>query len=289
MELKDIKDVLTFAAFRPEPDNSGAPWAKRFQGNRVLLLNIGKDEVSWRSIGKKGEFENSGSDEGEFGEVAQRHADEWRAMTDHGWVAVSINHRFIMNLERNLPRKPGYRQTIRVNPKQILGAKYDRGKTYGIHHSPTSNASLVLACDESLIKSIEEVLKNNGLKAARISVGLFAMAIRMVTLVADKKELSAMKDLLMIAACKGSISALRQKAGQWVELRCRAGLDAEDPTQALQMIAPFLNTATPDTRVLFMNHETDSRFAETLKPKLQNLMVVDITEQDQLWSTLLER
>ena len=289
MELKDIKDVLTFAAFRPDPDNSGTPWSKRFEGRRVLLLNIGKDEVSWRSVGKKGEFEGGGSDEGEFPEVAQRHADEWRAMTDNGWVAVSINQRFIMNLERNLPRKPGYRKMLRTNPKQILAAKFDRGKVYGIHHSPTTNASLVLACDESLVKSIEEVLKNNSLKAARISVGLFAMTTRMVSMVAEKKELSAMSDLLLIAACKGSISALRQKAGQWFELRCRAGLDSEDPSQALQMISPFLNSATPETRVLFMNHETESRFAETLKPQLQNLMVVDITEKDQLWSTLMDR
>jgi hypothetical protein len=289
MELKDIKDVLSFAAFRPEPDNSGAPWEKRFQGSRVLLLNIGRDEVSWRSVGKKGDFEISGSDEGEFGEVISRQAEEWRTMTDNGWVAVSINHRFIMSLERNLPRKPGYRQMLKTNPKQILGAKYDRGKAYGIHHSATTNASLVLACDESLVKSIEEVLKSNGFRAARISVGIFAMINRMVTMVGEKKELSEMKDLLLLASCKGSIAALRQKGGQWSELRCRAGLDAEDPSQALQMIAPFLNTSTPDTRVLFMNNETESRFAETLKPQLQNLMVVDITEKDQLWSTLIDR
>ena len=289
MELKDIKDVLSFAAFRPEPDNSNAPWAKRFQGRRVLLLNIGKDDVSWRSVGKKGDFESSGSDEGEFAEVAQRHAEEWRGLTDNGWVAVSINHRFIMNLERNLPRKPGYRKVLRTNPKQILGAKYDRGKVYGIHQSVNTNASLVLACDESLVKSIEETLKNNSLRAARISVGLFAMTCRMVEMVGEKKELSEMSDLLLVAACKGSISALRQKGGQWSELRCRAGLDSEDPGQALQMIAPFLNTATPETRVLFMNHETESRFAEALKPQLQNLMVVDITETDQLWSTMMDR
>lgn len=289
MELKHIKEVLSFAAFRPEPENGNASWAKRFHGNRVLLLNIGRNQVTWRSINKKGEFEDSGSDEGDFGEVAARYADQWRALTDNSWVGVSINHRFIINLERNLPRKPGYRTLLRTAPKQILGAKYDRGKSYGIHHSPDTNSSLLLACDESLIKSTEEILKNVGLRPARIGVGLFTMMTQMVTMVGEKKELAAMSDLLMIGACSGSICALRQKSGQWSELRCRAGLDAENPTQALQMIAPFLNSATPETRVLFMNHELESRFAETLKPQLKNLMVVDVTEIDQLWSSFIQR
>ncbi len=286
MELKDIKDVLTFAAFRPEPDNSNAPWAKRFPGRRVLMLSLSKDKVNWRSIDKKGQFEDFGSDEGDFADVAARNGEEWRAMTDNGWVGISINHRFMINLERNLPRKPGYRTMMRTNAKQILGAKYDRGKTYGIHHSPTSNSSLLLACDESLVKTTEEVLKNTNLRAARIGVGLFSMTKQLVSMVEEKKELAAMEDLLLITACSGSICALRQKSGQWSELRCRAGLDPEDPTQAVQMVAPFLNTATANTRVLFMNNETESRFGEIFKAHLKGLMVVDVTETDQLWSAM---
>ena len=286
MELKDIKDVLSFAAFRPEPDNSNSPWEKRFSSRRVLLMSLCKEQVTWRSINKKGEFEDSGSDEGDFAEVAARNGEEWRSLTDNGWVGVSINHRFMINLERNLPRKPGYRTMMRTNAKQILGAKYDRGKSYGIQHSPTSNSSLLLACDESLVKSTEEVLKNTNLRAARIGVGLFSMTTHLVSMVEEKKELAAMEDLLLVTACSGSICVLRQKSGQWSELRCRAGLDPEDPTQALQMVAPFLTTATANTRVLFMNNETESRFAETFKAQLKGLMVVDVTETDQLWSAM---
>ena len=45
MKLKDVKDVLTFAAFRPEPDDSTAPWSKRFPRQRSLLLNF---DQTWR-------------------------------------------------------------------------------------------------------------------------------------------------------------------------------------------------------------------------------------------------
>ncbi len=53
MKLKDIKDVLTFAAFRPEPDDSSASWSKRFPKKRSLLLNIGRETVSWQGGGEE--------------------------------------------------------------------------------------------------------------------------------------------------------------------------------------------------------------------------------------------
>ena len=47
MKLKDLKDVLTFRSFRPEPDDSSSPWGKRFVRENTLALNIGRRRVSW--------------------------------------------------------------------------------------------------------------------------------------------------------------------------------------------------------------------------------------------------
>lgn len=64
MLLAEIKSVLTFAAFNPEPDDSNVSWAKRFEGHKSLLINVSRSQTSWRSINKKGRFEDGGVMEG---------------------------------------------------------------------------------------------------------------------------------------------------------------------------------------------------------------------------------
>ena len=71
--LDDIKGVLSFAAFRPDPDDADISWAKRFNARRSLLLNVSRTHTTWRSINKRGKFQEGGSQEGDFAEVAARH------------------------------------------------------------------------------------------------------------------------------------------------------------------------------------------------------------------------
>src|SRR5687767_10389253 len=99
--LEDIKGVLSFSAFRPDPDDVEIPWAKRFAGRRSLLLNVNRTHTSWRSLNKKARFQEVGSQDGEFAEIAPARAEEWRALTEGGWVNVSLNSRFIISLENN--------------------------------------------------------------------------------------------------------------------------------------------------------------------------------------------
>ena len=123
MKLKDLKDVLTFAAFLPESDDSTAAWSKRFPGKRTLLLNIGKDSTSWRVMDKKGVIGEAGKMEGPFKEVLTQMGEEWRSLADDGWCAVSLNSRFVISLEINLSRRQGVEEVLRTNPKAALGAK----------------------------------------------------------------------------------------------------------------------------------------------------------------------
>ena len=89
MEFKDIKDVLTFAAFRPEPDNPLFTWAQRFPKRKSVLVNINRGHCSWAFLNRKGQLEDTGEAPGEFIEVAARMADEWRAMPRQKWDAGS--------------------------------------------------------------------------------------------------------------------------------------------------------------------------------------------------------
>ena len=175
MELKDIKEVLTFAAFRPEADNPKFTWPQRFPKRKSVLVNISRGHVSWCYLNKKGQIEDIGEADGEFAEIAGQMADNWASHTEDGWIGVSLNNRFIISLEHNLSRKKGWQEELRQSPKSILGTKYDRTKRYALHHSPETSASLMMACDDSIIKTIEETMRTRNLRSGRICVGLFAM------------------------------------------------------------------------------------------------------------------
>ena len=68
MLLDDIKSVLTFAAFRPDADDSETPMNKRFEGRKLLAINISRNMVTWRGFGRRGKLDAVGEQDGEPGE-----------------------------------------------------------------------------------------------------------------------------------------------------------------------------------------------------------------------------
>lgn len=284
--LDDIKSVLSFEAFRPEPDDADTAWKNRFTGRRTLLMNVNRTHTSWRTINKKGGLQETGSAEGDFVDVAHHSADAWRSNTDGGWVAVSVNNRFIISLETNLSRRENFAEMLRVNAKSVLGAKYDRGKRYALYHHPESAESLLMACDDSMVKSTEESLRANGLKAGRICCGLFAMIESKLREIYTLGGPESKGSFLLITCCEGSIAALTQQDGQWTDMRCRSGVGADNPEAMIQIISPMVQKLTPGTPVLFQHDGIDGRFAATLMQQLQQIGCRDITVTDQLWQVL---
>lgn len=191
MEFKDIKDVLTFVAFRPEPDNPRFTWQQRFPKRKNVIINISRGRCSWAFVNRKGLIESTAEADGEFTVVASQMADSWRSGSEDGWIGVSLNNRFIITLEHNLSRKKGWQEELQLNPKSILGTKYDRTKRYAIHHNPETSASLVMACVDSMVKAIEESLRNHNLRPARICSGLFATTAHLLNRIADDPGLKA--------------------------------------------------------------------------------------------------
>jgi hypothetical protein len=286
MLLAEIKSVLTFAAFKPEPDDSNVSWAKRFEGHKSLLINVSRSQTSWRAINKKGRFEDGGVMEGEFSDIAPQRADEWRQMVEGGWCALSVNNRFIISLENNMMRGDNVTSLLRTNPRAVLGPKYDRGKRYAMCHHPETTASMLLACEESMVKTTEDVLKNIGLRTGRVCCGLFAILEHAVGEVYSIKRGGAPANLAIIAACEGSIAVLVQQDGVWKELRCRSGLGPDAIETSLQIITPLIQKLPQGRPVHFISDGQDLKFRSELMSHLEKLGANDMSQDDLLWTIL---
>jgi len=285
MKLDAIKQVLTFQAFRPDPDDPDTAIAARMAGKRYLCLNICRGHVAWRAVDRKGKYVSSGQADGEFGDVAAQLAEDWHSQSDGGWVLVSVNNRFVLTLESNLSRKPGAERLIRSNARAVIGTKYDRTKRYAVHHHPESSGSLLLACEESLVKTIEDVLQGLGFKPARIACGLYAMVedwLRRQT-----SSGGAKKDFVLVACCDGSVCVLSQKKGQWSELRARGGFYAgDDPEPVVALAAPIINGSGAGVQIFLLHDRPGSVFALSLLARLESHGASDVTEVDGLWNVL---
>ncbi len=286
--LEDLTEVLSFAAFRPDPDDAAISWKDRAVGRRSLLVNINRGSCSWRAINKRGRFQDAGAQDGEFAEVTAGRAEEWRSLTDGGWCSLSINNRFIISLENNLSRRENYLELLRTNPKAVLGAKYDRGKRYALFHHPETTSTLLMACDDAAVKSAEDSLRGNGLKAGRICCGLFAILEVKLREIYESKRPEAKGNFLLIATCEGSIAALVQQAGQWTDFRCRTGVGIDNVEAMVQIIAPQVQKLQSGTPVFLAHDGNDQRFASEMMRHLENIGAQDITTEDLLWHILGE-
>jgi hypothetical protein len=287
--LEDIKGVLSFAAFRPDPDDAETSWAKRFHSRRSLLINVSRTHTSWRSINKRGKFQEAGSQGGELAEVATGRAEEWRALTDGGWVNVSLNHRFIISLENNMSRREGYRSLLQSNPKAVIGTKCDRGKRYAIYHHPHTTSSILMACDDTAVKGAEDSLRAAGLKAGRICCGLFALHEQKLGEIYQTDRPEARASFVLIATCEGSLATLVQQDGQWTDLRCRSGVGMETVDPMIQIVSPLAQKIQAGSTVMLLHDGMHPPFCAEMLKKLQLLGefdVKDISIEDQLWNTI---
>jgi hypothetical protein len=297
MKFQDIKDVLTFASFRPEPDDSTVNWARRFPNRRSLLINLNRDGVSWRSLDKGGVLGEQGSLGGELKDVVGDMAEEWRGLTDDGWCAVSVNHRFVISLETNLTRKKGAEEQIRVNPKAALGSKAERGKRYAVKHNPESNSSALLAVDEEYIKQIESIFNGAGLKIGRICCGLYGMfsdaVDQMLEARADYlkgKHKDPLGKIIVIACCEGSVCIMTADEDRWVELRSRSNLYTPDELEpAYNIIMPLVENAGAGSQVVFVSDQDGAAIKGMIASDASGTVISDISREDGLWSLLKEK
>ena len=75
MKLSDVSKVLSFASFRPDPDDGSFSWKKRFTKRKSLLLNLSRDGVAWRAVSREGALTESGYIQGPLKDVLQEMSD----------------------------------------------------------------------------------------------------------------------------------------------------------------------------------------------------------------------
>jgi hypothetical protein len=288
MLLDELKSVLSFSAFRPDADDPNLSWSRRFEGRKTLFLNVSRSQTSWRSMNRKGVFEETGMQDGEFADIAPQRGEEWRNLADGGWVCISLNNRFIISLENNLMRGDNCVHLLRTNPRAVLGPKFDRGKRYAICHHPETTASMLLACEEAQVKVVEDLLKTVGLRPARVCCGLFAMMEYAIHSIYEVQRGSSPGSFVLVGACEGSVAALAQQDGQWKDLRCRSGLGMEAVETALQIISPLVAKAPPGTPVYFISEGQDPKFRQELMTQLEKVGARDLTQEDLLWRVIGE-
>lgn len=291
MKIADIKDVLTFAAFRPEPDDGSAPWIRRFPNRRTLLLNVGKNRTSWRGLGKGGQLGEGGTQRGDFKDIAASFAAEWRHLTDDGWCAVSLNSRYVISLESNLSRKEGIEDVIRTNPRAALGAKFERHRRYALINNPEHSTSVVLSCDEEVIRKIETTLAEVGLKVGRIACGPYTMLRRAIEHVnsAETPPPGTAANHLFVICCEGSVCLLNQSGDAWSELRSRSEIYDEDPSPVLELLGPTRRSDDPgNLEIVFVADHAGTDLPERISAHFAGHKFQDLTQPDHLWALLAD-
>jgi len=296
VKFSDIKSVLNFAVFRPEPDDFTAPWSRRFPHQRTLLLNIGRTQTTWRTLGKGGKLLDGGSHKGEFKDAAEHCAADWRAATDDGWCAVSMNSRYVISLENNLSRKPGVEEVIRTNPRAAIGSRYEKGKRYALTHNPESVASVMLSCEEEQIRRIETLLKECGLQTGRISCGAYAMLVRLLEETNDSHEQKPANpsdagrraSRLYVVCCEGSVCALMQSGELWTELRSRSDIYTDSLDPVIDLLQPLTARLESGAELFIAADNDNTGIADQLRGRLDGVKIEDLSEPPHLWRVLAE-
>jgi hypothetical protein len=268
-------------------------WRKRFRNKQTLLLNFSKEVVSWRSVSKEGVLGEENSIAGSVKEVVQDMSEDWLDLTDGGWCAVSINHRFVISLETNLTRKNGASELIRTNPKAVLGSKSERGKRYALKHNDESNSSILLAVDEDYIKEIETLFKSSGLKIGRICCGIYGMLSESLDQISEAQKdynenvSEPLGDVILITCCEGSVCILKSDQEKWIELRSRNSLYTQKDMEPLRrIIAPILESLGSNTQIVLSADGTVEGISQMLSELAPNVRINDMSDSYGLWNLL---
>jgi hypothetical protein len=103
--LDQVKAVLNFSAFRPEPDDPGASWKSRFPKKTTALLHVARNSVGYALVGPTGDVTPGEEKQGDYKEVFKELGPIIKSAVHDGWCAVSLDTRYVISIETNLSRK----------------------------------------------------------------------------------------------------------------------------------------------------------------------------------------
>ena len=286
--LKYVKDALDFSAFRPEPDDPAAPWGQRLGHEKTALVHMGRNALSYAIIDRHGKISPGESRRGDPKEMMAELGPLIADKTDNGWCMLSLNTRYVISIEHNLPRKQGSEDTIKTDPRSVLHARYERGKRYAVTHNPETNSSLLLTYEEDNIKKAELIFKEHGLKLGRVCCGAYALLRHALTATnvsrGNEKPFSA----FYLVCCAGSICALVQEKDTWLELRSRPDVYDDDIQPLLDIIEPFAERLSPGNGIVLACDEPIDGLHAKLAQIFPGRPVNDLTNGNLLAEILLK-
>lgn len=288
MSRIDIKSILTFSAFRPEPDDPLAAWRRRFPGRRTIFFGFGRSTLSWRCVARNGAVDDLEIVRGDPKETLSQTSARLRELADSGWCAISLNTRYIISLETNLSRRPGSEDLVKTNPRGVLGGRYERGKQYALTHNPETNSSILFSCDDEQTRRVESVFRECGFRIGRICCGTYLLLRHALSLVNITKGSEQPVSMFFIVCCEGAVCALVQDQDRWLELRSRTDVYEEDLAPIGDLLAPFQARLAPQIGITLIADEPLPGFAESLSAVLPNRPINDLSQPGLLASLMLQ-
>lgn len=276
--IDQVKSVLTFRAFRPEPDDPNATWKNRFSGRPAALLNIGRASLSYVVMKDAKTFAPGGAQKGEIKEVFSVMGHAIDEATSDGWCAVSLDTRYVISVESNLSRKKGSEEAMRKDPRSVLHGRYERGKRYAVTHNPETNSSLLLSCDEEHLKKIEVMCREQRLKIARLCCGTYVLLRYALSKINVKKGSDNPVSALFITCSGGSLCVLSQQKDNWVEIRSRPDVYDGDLESLMELISPFNERIADDGLVVLACDQPIPGLPERLREVFAGHELNDLTE-----------
>jgi len=244
--IDQVKAVLNFSAFRPEPDDPAATWRSRFGGRSSVLLHTGRNSLALSVWSGKGASESMEAKQGDLKELFVELAPLIKDAAHDAWCSVSLDTRYVISIESNLSRKKGSEEALKKDPRSVLHARYEKGKRYAATHNPETNSSLLLTVDEEHVKKIETLCRENKIKVGRIFCGTYALLRHALSEVNTKKGSEAPVSAFFLACCGGSVCALVQDKDNWIELRSRPDVYTGELEPLVDLIKPFAERVPPD-------------------------------------------
>lgn len=288
MKASDLKAVLNFSAFRPEPDDSSASWRKRFPGKKTVFFGVGRNTLSWRTISRSGKVSDLDVVPGEPKEILTQVAPQIREGTDEGWCAVSLNTRYVISLETNLSRRQGSEDMLKTNPRGVLGGRYERGKSYAVTHNPETNSSILLSCDEEQTRKVETMFKEVGFRVGRLCCGTYVLLRHALTTTNVTKGSEKPFSAFYVVCCEGAVLALVQDQDRWLELRSRTDVYDNDCTPITDLLSPFHSRLNPESGIVLIADEPIVGLVDQLSMALPNRQITDLSQPALLANLMMQ-
>lgn len=288
MNAIDLKAILNFSAFRPEPDDPSASWKKRFPAERTVLFGLGRGVLTWRGVSRSGEPGELESVRAEPKEALTQSADHIKPLAERGWCAVSLNTRYVISLETNLSRRTGSEDLLKTNARGVLGGRYERGKRYALTHNPETNSSILLTFDEDQTRKTESMFSEAGFRVGRVCCGAYVLLKHALALLNTEKGSEKPVSTFYIVCCEGAVCALVQDQDRWLELRSRTDVYEEDLTPITDLLAPFHSRLSPDIGITLICDVPMEGLADRLTKVFPNREVNDLSQPAMLATLMIQ-